>query len=205
MPLPNHIKAFRPLRAGTYVLNPAAAEPGTLGWFATSNGADRWLVSCCHVLCRPNLGPSVAGEPVFQPTSDAPIVANVQLGDITLDVAAALILPAVAIALEILNLPPIQAPAQPQVGMRVIKSGMATGVTEGIITAVNAATSQVEIELVSGFHPDYELSAAGDSGAVWLTRASCQPVALHTGLKLSGAAAAVSWLDALAALNLQPI
>ena len=126
-------------------------------------------MSCYHVLCRPNLGPFVAGEPVFQPTSDAPIVANVQLGDITLDA-----------------LPPPSSCPQSRSHWK-------------------SSTSQVEIELVPGFHPDYELSAAGDSGAVWVTRASCQPVALHTGLKLSGAAAAVSRLDALAALNLQPI
>jgi hypothetical protein len=203
MLLSNHSRIFRPLRAGTYIYNPAAAEPGTLGWFATSNNVDRWLVSCYHVLCRPNFGAFVAGEPVFQPNSDAGIIATVQLGDPALDVAAALVSPGIKIELEILGLPPIQPPIAPQPGMRVLKSGMAIGITEGVITAV--AQGQVEIDLVPGFPNDYDLSAPGDSGALWIERATGAPVAMHTGLKPSGVATAVAWLDALAALNLNPI
>lgn len=62
------------------------------------------------------------------------------------------------------------APIPPATGMRVIKSGRSTEITEGIISSVTGG--KVEITLRPGYPDAYALSEPGDSGAVWLDRST---------------------------------
>lgn len=172
----NHNLLYRPLRGGIRIANPAVAQPGTLGFTATGDRRDRWIVSCHHVLCGAG-----GREPVYQPIDEPE--ALVAMTDpararAELDCAAALVVEGVGAVAEILGIGLPGKPAAPVEGMPVIKSGAATGVTEGVITEVSAG--RVEIEPV-GLPENYELSATGDSGALWVAKPSLAPVVLHQG------------------------
>ncbi len=76
----------------------------------------------------------------------------------------------------------------PQLGMQVIKSGAATGVTSGIITGILGYSMQRYAnhkQLIGPFvyitpeEPSVPINAPGDSGAWWLERSSRRAVALH--------------------------
>lgn len=199
----NHNRVFRPLRGGIEIFNPRVARPGTLGMIATSDGVDRWIVSCFHVLCTPDQ----AADPIYQPIDDPDkLVAAVDPGraDRAADLAAARVTGGVDAVAEILGLPPIGAPLEPEEGMRVLKSGAVTGVTEGVVTL--ATPARVEIELLD-LPSDYELSDEGDSGAVWVTRAGARPVALHQGGAVSPRRLAYgrAYPEVLRLLRLQPV
>lgn len=201
----NHSLCYRPLVGGIAILNPNVAELGTLGFVATADGADRWLVSCYHVLGRKDLSAFTDGEPIYQPVDDAnQLVARVATAraDAQLDCAAARLEPGVAGSGAVLGLPAVVGVREPAVGLRVIKSGCITGVTEGVVTGVN--TDTVSIGIPSGFPGDYELSREGDSGALWMTEAG-HGVALHRAGNAYGATSATgSRLSAvLAALQLR--
>lgn len=172
----NHQLLYRPLRGGIRIYNPAVNEPGTLGFIATADGRDRWIVSCHHVLCG---GPS--SEAIYQPIDEPEnIVAftDPARSRADLDCAAARVADAVDAVPELLGIGTPTLPAAPEEGMLVIKSGAATGVTEGVITEVRAG--RVEIE-PAGLPEEYQLSDAGDSGALWVVKGSLAPVALHQG------------------------
>src|SRR5215204_3502489 len=81
--------------------------------------------------------------------------------------------------------------AAPQPGMRVTKSGRTTGVTTGVVTAVNVNNVQVNYGTqsnprIASFNETVQIvgddgrpfSAPGDSGSVILDRGSKKPVAL---------------------------
>src|SRR6267378_4382228 len=97
MPNNNHGLAYRPLIAGVAVYNPNVNEVGTLGLFATSDGTDRWIVSCYHVLARNSptggMTPFASGETIFQGSAHDGVVARTDTSraDAILDCAAALI------------------------------------------------------------------------------------------------------------------
>ncbi|HZN65648.1 MAG TPA: hypothetical protein VFB66_10115 [Tepidisphaeraceae bacterium] len=207
----NYTLRYRPLRAGVQVMNPIVGQPGTLGCFATGDGADRWIVSCYHVLCRLHRSVFAPGEPIcqpFDPAADA--VAKVMLGDSALDCAAALVDNGVVIEPRIVGMPRLAEPAAPMVGMEVIKSGMATGVTEGLIVDVKPDDTVV-IDLrtnyprFTGGTAGYEFCAAGDSGALWVDPETLSPVAMHTGdlPAAGGLGCGVSFPTVLARLGLQ--
>jgi len=176
----NHIQSFVPLRGGIAIVNPNVNEIGTLGFVATSDGMDRWIVSCYHVLCRNHGGtfPTGAFEPILLPFAarqEVDIEVTDTMADRNLDCAAALVPNREAIG-RILGIGKLAQPAEPQEGHRVIKSGAATGVTEGRI--VRVSNDKVEIGLLDS--PDgYELSKAGDSGAIWIDADTHEPIALH--------------------------
>jgi hypothetical protein len=176
----NHLLRFEPIRGGIVVQNPVVGQLGTIGLIATSDGADRWIVSCYHVLCR-NDGsafPHYHVEPIYQPffqDADAPIaMVDGSRINAELDCAAALV--SVETIPQIFPLGTLSAPRPPAVGIRVLKSGADTGVTEGVITGVNG--NRVTVEAV-GMPPDYQLTGPGDSGAVWINATNNAPVALH--------------------------
>ena len=173
---------YRPLRAGIAIINREVDQYGTLGFFARSLDGAAWLVSCYHVLGRVNFGAFEPGEAVFQPDygTNPQAIALLTTGqyDRSLDCDAARIEPGVEIVNGILGLGRINpAPITPFVGMRVCKYGVATELTEGIVTAVSG--SDVFIEPAAGFPENYRLSATGDSGALWVEQGSLQAVALH--------------------------
>lgn len=173
---------FRPLRGGIAVFNPNVNELGTVGLIARDATGRNWILSCYHVLCRRDMSAFADGEPIFQPIDGSSNrVANLVagMGDTTLDCAVARVDVGISVAREILELGTLELPAEPVVGMRLLKSGIETGVTEGQITQVNG--DQVLIQRPTGFPNDYDLSRRGDSGAIWVNRDAGSPVALHTG------------------------
>ncbi|MCC6491128.1 MAG: hypothetical protein IT364_26810 [Candidatus Hydrogenedentes bacterium] len=183
MQVRNAIQKYRPLRAGIRIFQGAMDKPGTIGLFGKSADGRFWLVSCYHVLIRPpgwNGAPPQDGEAIYQPEiKPANKIAAVDpsRANKTLDCAAALLEPGIDAVPEILGLGSIGSAALPAVGMRVTKSGSATGVTEGMIRRIQGDT--VRIEPLQGFPADYELSQQGDSGALWIEQSTGAAVALH--------------------------
>ena len=201
--------AFRPLIAGTSIFNARIAEPGTLGYIAAASDADGtlWLLSAYHVLCNPNSQPYATDEPIYQPAAQSPAnrIALTQStrANPTLDCAAArLDVGQTGINYQ-LGIGPASAPAQPAVGMRVIKSGAASGVTEGIVLSISG--TDIIIQADPAYPTGYTLSEPGDSGSLWLEQQSRSPIALHSGRQSPRRAAAVSFPAILAALRLKPI
>jgi hypothetical protein len=120
----NHQARFRPILGGIYIYNPECNAPGTLGLVATSDGSDRWIVSCYHVLGREDRSPAVNGEPIYQPGPlPENLVANLDLqrSDAAQDVAAARVVAGVGVVGEILGLGPVAQPRPAKVGERVLK------------------------------------------------------------------------------------
>jgi hypothetical protein len=78
---------------------------------------------------------------------------------------------------------PILCATTPQLGMRVWKSGVGTGYTEGFIDALNVNTDNwehlVRVVPLPDAEPGMEISGPGDGGAVWVDAASGRAVALH--------------------------
>jgi hypothetical protein len=180
MAIPNHSLCYRPVRAGITILNPNVGKVGTVGFIATANGQDRWLVSCYHVLGRIDLSPFNDGEPIYQPIDDPQyLIARMSTAraDAQLDCAAAELEAGIQSTNEILELSPLAGISEPVVGTRVIKSGCVTGVTEGVISQVTG--DAVEIQIAPGFPSRYELSQEGDSGSVWVSSHDSRAVALH--------------------------
>jgi hypothetical protein len=187
----NHIQSFRPLRGGIAISNGNGGRLGTLGCMVTSDGADRWILSAHHVLrgAGPELGDD---EPVFQPAlggADLPVARTRRArASPELDAAAALIVDNIGAVNEILGIGAVGPLAEPVEGARVIKSGVATGITEGQI--IRVVGDDVRIELLRGYPSKYELSAISDSGAIWLDQDTLSPVALHvagndTGIEIA--------------------
>lgn len=95
---------------------------------------------------------------------------------------------------DLLGLHPIGGEAEPRLGMKVVKSGRSTGVTKGLIDGVSLSTTITYGHGPQAFtdqlhivprppwpHPDheYEVSDAGDSGAVWIDEATGMAVGLN--------------------------
>lgn len=181
---PNHSREYRPLMGGIAVYNPNNWVEGTLGLIAT-DGVDRWILSAYHVLARSPGSPSppVNGESIWQPfdaSGAAPHIALLDLPrcDFVRDIAFAKVVAGVPSDPWILGIGRLSPETLPVVGMRVIKSGLATGVTEGVV--VFADPQVVRIEPPAGFPAKYDLSSQSDSGSVWVDAATLSPVALHT-------------------------
>jgi len=199
--------AFRPLLAGTSILNGRVNEPGTLGYIASDDAGGRWLISAYHVLCNSSLLPSTADEVIYQPAAVAPenriAVTRAARADVNLDCAAAQLDAGVTGLNYQLGIGPAANPIAPVAGMRVIKSGAASGVTEGIVISVTG--TDVVIQIDPTYPTNFVLSEPGDSGAVWLEQQSRSPVALHSGRQSPRRAAAVSFPAVLAVLRLKPL
>ena len=202
MSVANHRAPFRPLRGGTQIFQPDHNEAGTIGTFLTSNGVDRWLLTAFHVVARSN-GTIVAADRIVQPTVTQGVIAT--LGTVVFDVGldCAAISLAVPVVDEVLGIGTLAPAVAPAAGMRVIKSGWKTGVSEGRIQAV--AGNDVVIERLPGYPVEYLLAARGDSGAVWLDAATFAPVALHSQESAVGVHRAIAkdFTAVLGALQLQ--
>jgi hypothetical protein len=166
------------LVGGVTVMNPMVRVPGTLGFLAEDAAGAAWLVSCHHVLGASGGVALRGGEPVMQGDLQAPVAETV-LGraDAQWDVVAARLLPGVPWLPEVLGIGELEGVTLPTPGMRVIKSGRETGVTEGMVVTVT--DKEVTIGLPTGFPADYELSSWSDSGAVWVERASRKLIGVH--------------------------
>lgn len=193
--------SFQPLRVGSAIYNDQRNEVGSIGGFARDAAGDAWLLSCGHVLAASDESP-VAGS-IVAPDGRVLASASSLRIDAGLDAAAARLNAGVTWTQAVVGLGmPGTKPIDPVVGMQVCKVGAETTLTEGTVVQVGAA--EFIIEPSAGFPADYELSARGDSGALWLEISSRQPVGLHrrgsTGQ--GNFAAAIPIKAALVALSL---
>lgn len=162
----NHILEFPTLIGGIAIANPnnGKGETGTLGCIATRDGVDRRCISCFHVLCRVGAPMPVAVEELIVQSlcENVSVVGEVsaERGDRFLDCAAALIRLSPTVG-RILGIGKLTKESAPAVGMRVLKSGAATGVTEGIITSIESGQVLIECEALPA---NYALTKPGDSG-----------------------------------------
>jgi hypothetical protein len=199
-----HDLQYRPLRAGTSIMNGRMREPGTLGFIGHDAAGAAWIVSCYHVLCDTGLGLYVSDDAVFQPAAAAAenrvAVTSRTKADAALDCAAAKIDPGIAVTNAMLGIGDLAGVNAAAVGMRVVKSGGESGITEGVVTAVSA--TQISVRVDPTFPLTYELSAPGDSGSAWLEQGTRKVVALHRGLQTPKQAVAVAIQAVLASLQL---
>lgn len=199
--VPNHTRSYLPIRGGIAIAGSTARVLGTLGLVLTADGADRWILTAHHVLARSGV-PLADDEPVFQPaegSGEKVALTRRDRADATLDAAAARVLDGIASVGEILGIGPVAPVRDPEPGMRVIKAGIATGVTEGVIERVDADT--VRIVVPPGYPSKYELTEVSDSGAAWVEQGTGAPVALHragndTGVEVALATPLPRILDA---------
>jgi len=95
---------------------------------------------------------------------------------------------------DIIGLHPVSGMEGAQLGMNVVKSGRTTGNTEGIVDGVSLSTSinyggstgTVAFRDMMHIVPrppwpsvDYEVSAGGDSGSVWINEGTGKAIGLH--------------------------
>lgn len=188
--LPNHGKPFRPIRPGTFVHNPLTTGGGTIGLIATSDGADRWIVGCYHVLVRANLSPGQNGEPIYQPTQTSGAIAETTIArsDTSIDAAAAKCLAGIIAVNDVLALGPVNGVTDATVDMRVRKSGAETGVTDGVIESITG--NEIIIRVPPEYPAGYSITERGDSGSLWVEAATNAAVALNLGLTGVGSTSA---------------
>jgi hypothetical protein len=176
-------RAYRPLVSGARIMNAITGSPGTLGCIALDDQDNPWIVSCYHVLGRSRHFVSIVGndEPILQATADVGggVVARTRTTKMNsaLDYGAAIVVPEIDVSASVLELDKLQRIADAEVGMRVVKSGAATGVTIGVVAEVTPVL--IKIEKPADSPSDYVLSDHGDSGAVWLDAQTGNAVGLH--------------------------
>jgi hypothetical protein len=131
---------------------------GTLGMVLTRTGPGRWGLTCGHVL-GPVGGPVPEGDTVFQPDSTATSfrvgVTVAARADVTLDCAAFLIDPSVTTSKEVLGVGTPAAPVAPVAGMRVVKFGRSTEITEGVINTVIGTTIEIKLHHARTRHAEH--------------------------------------------------
>jgi hypothetical protein len=180
----NLARVYGKLRGGLQIMSRDVGEPGTLGMIVFASGVP-YLISARHVLAKGRPG---IGDAICQPARSDKDIAIVERVSERLDCASARLIDAAGFALEILHIGILTAPRDPVEGMRVIKAGASTGVTEGKVSRING--DEVTIKPLSDFPLEYQLSDTGDSGAVWVESESRAPVALHYSAQSGGASVA---------------
>lgn len=195
---------YRPLRAGVSIINPRVNEPGTLGVILRAADGFLWAVSCYHVMCDGHLGPYVQDDPIYQPAAVADEnkigVTTAGKANRDLDCAAVKLLPGIDAQMAVLGLGALSVITDPEPGMRVVKMGAVSGLTEGVVFQV--VDEQVSIRVDATFPVEYVLSAPGDSGSLWLEQGTNHAVALHRGLKTPKTATATAMTSVKVALGL---
>jgi len=199
-----HDLQYRPLRAGTSIINKRIDEPGTLGMIANDAAGAPWIVSCYHVLCDTALGAFVQDDAVFQPAAVSAAnqiaMTSKTKADAGLDCAAAKVQAGILVSNSVLGIGPVIGVVAAIVGVRVVKSGGESGITEGVVSTVSGAEVRVRID--PSFPQDYILSTAGDSGSLWIEQETHKAVALHRGLVSPREAVAVPIQSVLNSLGL---
>lgn len=187
---------FEEIPLGVSIGSPHVSA-GTLGAKVLDNvTGDEMILSNWHILVGdPDVAP---GLPTLQPgrldggtdQDDIAILSRWVLGPF--DAAVAKINGRRPVRTTTLEGMPITAAANPQLGMRVWKSGRTTGRTKGFIDGIKMTTSlnygragnKVMREVfriipLPGATSDAEVSLGGDSGSVWVDTASGRAVGLH--------------------------
>jgi len=175
-----------PIIGGVETRNVNIGGVGTLGAvvFNAANNSPLAL-SNHHVYVDSRPGDAV-GDRVNQPgtTTTADTIGTVARSNRTLDCAVATLNNSRQISTTIMDFRGgIKGVVEPTIGMRVTKSGRTTGTTSGMVEGVS--TNEFTVVPVPGQW--MELSLGGDSGSIWLERASHAAVGLHYGGETSTA------------------
>lgn len=170
-----------PLISGARIMNARTGSPGTLGFIGVGPDSGQFLVSCYHVLgrLRGSSDPVSDQEAIWQSgglASEMVALTNLERMNARFDIAAARLLPGIAVSADILTLGPIRGVAAATEGMRVLKYGAETGLTEGFVTSVSSTL--IEIESDPDADEEFLLVDHGDSGALWITPEG-EAVAMH--------------------------
>lgn len=205
-----------PMRGGISISDEYHYAYGTLGGLVRDrvSGAEL-ILSNWHVLAvdwwaRP-------GQRIFQPGrldggNHTQTVATLMRDGMSqnLDAAVATLNGQRRLINEQLGLGAIRGVAQPKLGLEVIKSGRRTGITRGRVVAVEGVAKirygYVErlIRHVVRIEPLWagEVSGPGDSGAIWLEKATMRALGLHfAGSNRPEEALALDMLSVLNALK----
>jgi len=171
---------FNPLIGGIAIRNPRFRSMGTLGKIVFDDETGQPLgLTNYHVLVD-DLGQ--LGDAVTQPASDRKedIIGHLLRWNETHDCAVFSLNDSREWNPDILELdfhPPI-GPGEPLIGMEVVKSGLTTGITRGIIDGVSFDEFTV-VPVETDPQNFQELSAPGDSGSVWIEAETGIAVGLH--------------------------
>lgn len=194
--------AFDPICPGISIGNLQRTTTGTLGAIVrdAAHSGTPCILSNWHVLCASVQ--SAAGEPIGQPGSfdagDKPARVVGKLArwgrlDHGYDCAVATIEENVKSVVEALGLGvAFKGVTEPALHMKVVKSGIASGVTHAIVDGLqgsyrmdysgfgDAVRFMDGIHLVTDQdHPDQDISLDGDSGSIWIDPSTDLAVALH--------------------------
>lgn len=166
-----------PLLAGVRVQNTMNPGGGTLGLIVFDRDSlEPYALSNRHVMAR---SPAVATDPIAQPRAGVPadVLGTVARSDAALDCAVCR-LGGRAFLLEVYGLSaPAGAPTPARIGMKVVKSGLTTGITWGIIDGLR--TDGFTVVPDTSVPAMGEMSLPGDSGSAWLELATNRAVGLH--------------------------
>lgn len=188
------LRRQKPLVGGISVSNQYQRAAGTLGSMVVDRKTgNRMILSNWHVLvgnwsARP-------GQKIYQPGrldggNSPDSIASLYRDAMTknLDAAVATLDGNRLLINNQFKLGPITGVKQPDLGMQVIKSGRTTGITYGIIAAVEGLTRLRYASLyriiehvftIEPHSPEETVSGPGDSGSVWLEESSNKAVGLH--------------------------
>jgi hypothetical protein len=164
-----------PVIGGVQIMNANKSSAGTLGMVVLHRDTLRPLaLSNQHVMQRTPADPI---DVMVQPTAAfANILGPVVASDKALDCAVCE-LGTRPSSFDIFGLDQVAGSAQARLGMKVVKSGLTSGVTFGVVDGMNAE----RITIVPGSSPaaSGQVSLPGDSGSIWLELATNLAVGLH--------------------------
>ncbi|HPT88551.1 MAG TPA: hypothetical protein PL004_11965 [Bacillota bacterium] len=171
---------FDPLIGGVAIRNPRFRSMGTLGKIVFDNETGQPLgLTNYHVLVGDS---GQLGDAVTQPASGLKedIIGHLLRCDETCDCAVFTLNHSRQWSPDILDLDfhPPTGPGEPLIGMEVSKSGLTTGITQGLIDGVSLDEFTV-VPLETDPQNFQELSAPGDSGSIWIETETGIAVGLH--------------------------
>jgi hypothetical protein len=194
-------EAVDPVQPGVSIGNVTRQSTGTLGAFVRDTASGRpCVLSNWHVLSGSTQ--AVEGDSISQPgprhlgnLAPRPVARLLRWSDLShgIDAALAVLDPSFALDPSPFGLAKAAAGVtEPAVGMKVVKSGVITGVTHAIVDGIEGSFPMNYTAFgdtkrwMDGIHlvvdpaaPAAEISLAGDSGAVWIDVATNLAVGLH--------------------------
>jgi endonuclease G len=183
-----------PMRGGISISDERHQAYGTLGGLVADRvtGAPM-ILSNWHVLAAD--WRARAGQRIYQPGrldggTSADAIASLTRDAMSdgLDAAVATLHAGRRLTCEQLGLGALRGVARAELGMELAKSGRRTGVTFGVVRGVEGAARMTygsvervirKVVSIEPRRPAEEVSASGDSGSLWLERASSRAVGLH--------------------------
>jgi endonuclease G len=212
-----HQALNKPMFGGISISDEFHKAAGTLGGIVIDRvtGAEmilsNWHVLVCQWTAR-------AGQRIYQPGRlDGGTFANTvatltrHAMSVNLDAAVATLTGDRQFVINQLELGAVTGVGQPTLGMELVKSGRTSGVTEGIVTAIQGTAKMTysgmtrllrDVVTIEPRFGSGEVSRPGDSGSCWLDSQTMQAVGLHfAGSDFPERALALDMQSVLDALN----